>query len=88
MSTALQGELKWKGDSRIPTTLYFTASWMEWDSDSDYALHNSAKIRFSIAKNRLAIEKTAVAGEGTSLILAGIIPLDDSSNLDLSLNGA
>jgi hypothetical protein len=88
MSTALQGRVDVEGRFEDPDNLVFSG---ELDGAGigirGYELRNSAKIRFSIAKKRLVIEKTTVAGDGTSLILGGTIPLDGSPYLDLSLNG-
>ncbi len=54
----------------------------------DYELHNSGQVRFALINNRdIRLENVNIVGEGTSLVLNGDIPLDDSRNLDLDLNG-
>jgi hypothetical protein len=54
----------------------------------DYELHNSEKVRFSIINRKLQIDDAAIKGKGTNLFLSGTMPLDDSSNLDMNLNGS
>jgi hypothetical protein len=53
----------------------------------DYELHNADPIPFSILNRYLRLESSRFAGDGTSLILSGNVPLDDGAPLDLALNG-
>jgi uncharacterized protein involved in outer membrane biogenesis len=53
----------------------------------DYALHNAGNIHIAWANQRFRIENARFDGDGTSLLLTGTFPLDESSQLDLALNG-
>jgi translocation and assembly module TamB len=54
----------------------------------DYELHNSGPVRFSLIERKdVRLENVNVVGEGTSLFLNGLIPLDHNSNLDIGLKG-
>jgi translocation and assembly module TamB len=54
----------------------------------DYELHNSEQVRFALINNTdFRLESVKIVGEGTSLVLNGVIPLDDSRNLELDLKG-
>jgi translocation and assembly module TamB len=54
----------------------------------DYELHNSDKILFRIENSILFLEKARIRGTGTDLFLSGGMPLDESPNLDMNLNGS
>jgi hypothetical protein len=54
----------------------------------DYELRNSGQIQFLVTNGNLRLNSVKVVGEGTSLILNGTVPLEDSSNMDVSLNGS
>ncbi len=54
----------------------------------DYELRNAGRIHFVISDNNVRIEKAQFVGEGTNLALSGNIPLDDTPQLDLNLNGS
>jgi hypothetical protein len=54
----------------------------------EYELHTDGRIQFTILDQRLRVESFRIVGEGTSLLLSGTLPLDDSSQLDLDLNGS
>jgi translocation and assembly module TamB len=53
----------------------------------DYELHNAHRIRFAVVKKNFRLESVQFVGEGTSLVLSGNIPLEDTPQLDLTLNG-
>jgi translocation and assembly module TamB len=54
----------------------------------DYELRNAGPIQFSVINNNLRIESVRFIGEGTSLVLSGSVPLEDTPQLDLNLNGS
>jgi hypothetical protein len=54
----------------------------------DYEMHNTGAIQFTVLNRDLRIESVRFVGEGTSLLLSGTVPLDDSPQLDLNLNGS
>ncbi len=54
----------------------------------DYELRNEGRIRFTVANRSFRMENVHFVGEGTSLVLSGRIPLEDSPRLDLNLNGS
>ncbi len=89
LSTALQGRVDINGSFASPSSLNYDG---EIDGARlkirDYELHNSGKIRFTIANRKLAVKDTRIVGEGTNLVLNGEIPTDGSESTDLRLDGA
>ncbi len=88
VSTALHGRIEAEGNFAEPTGLSASG-----DIDGarfklhDYELHNSGVMRLTISNRRLRIEKVNLVGEGTSLFLNGLLPLDRSAGLDTALSG-
>jgi translocation and assembly module TamB len=88
LSTALKGKIEIDGKFNELDSLK-----MRGEVDGarfkihDYELQNAGRIQFSILNRNLRAESVHFVGEGTSLILSGTVPLDDSPNLDLNLSG-
>jgi len=88
VSTALQGRVEIGGRFAEPSSLQYTGA---LDGARlklhAYELRNAEKVRFTIRNQRLHVDEARVVGEGTSLILSGDLPLDNSPTLDLRLSG-
>ena len=88
LSTALEGRVKIEGPFADAAKL--TAKG-EMDGARfkihDYELRNSGKIRFTLSGRKLRVEEVNLAGEGSSLTLAGEIPVDQGAGLNLQLGG-
>ncbi len=88
LSSALQGRVEAEGKFSEPSNLNCSG---EVDGGRfkihDYEMHNAGKMRFAVSNRNLRIEKVNMVGEGTSLFLNGLLPLDNSPRLDLSLSG-
>ncbi len=88
LSTALQGRVEAEGKFSEPSNL---SAGGEIDGGRikihDYELHNAGKMLFTVSNRNLRIEKVNMVGEGTSLFINGLLPLDNSPRLDLNLSG-
>jgi len=88
LSTALHGKVEAGGKFAEPAELSASG---EVDGARfkihDYELHNAGKIRFTVSNQNILFEKVNVVGEGTSLFLSGVLPLDSSPRFDMGLNG-
>ncbi len=88
ISTALKGRVDVEG-----TFADFDALSISGELDGahfkiqDYELHNSGQVKFSLINRNLRLESVKILGEGTSLVLNGTVPVDDSGNLDMDLKG-
>jgi hypothetical protein len=89
VSTALNGKIEISGKFDNPASLN-----MRGEVDGahfkiqDYELHNANRIQFTILNRIFRIDSVRFVGEGTSLVLSGNIPLEDTPQLDLNLNGS
>ncbi len=87
-STALRGTVGIEGNFGNPATLLARG---ELDGAhfkiQDYELHNADPIRFTANPRTLQIESVRFVGDGTSLVLSGQIPFEDTPQLDLILIG-
>ncbi len=88
LSTALHGRVEAEGTFSDPSKLHAGG---EIDGGRvkihDYELHNAGKMKFAISNRDLRIEQVNMVGDGSSLYINGLIPLDNSPRLDLGLNG-
>jgi hypothetical protein len=88
LTTAMEGKLEAEGNFETPDSLKIRG---EVDGAHfrihDYELHNDGHMMFVIANRNFRMESVRFVGEGTSLLLSGTIPLDDSPQLDLNLSG-
>ncbi len=87
-STALRGTVGIEGHFGNPSTLLARG---EVDGAhfkiQDYELHNADPIRFTANTRSLRMESVRFVGDGTSLVLSGQIPFEDTPQLDLILIG-
>jgi hypothetical protein len=88
LSTALEGTLEAEGNFEDLASLRIRG---EVDGAHfkihDHELRNGGRIRFTILNQNFRIESARFVGEGTSLDLSGTVPLGDSPQMDLYLNG-
>ena len=89
LSTALEGTLDAEGRFSEPSKLTFKG---EMDGArfkiNEYELHNSGKIRFVVSEQKVRVEEFKLVGEGSNLVLSGVIPLSEGPGLNLRLDGA
>jgi hypothetical protein len=89
VSTALTGKVEIDGKFDDPATLNVRG---EVDGAhfkiQDYELHNANRIQFTLLNRIFRIDSVRFVGEGTSLVLSGNIPIEDTPRLDLNLNGS
>ena len=89
LSTALEGKLEAEGKFEDIPSLRIRG---EVDGAHfkihDHELHNSGLIQFTILNQSFRMESVKFVGEGTSLNLSGTLPLRDSPQMDLNLNGS
>jgi autotransporter translocation and assembly factor TamB len=88
LSTALRGQVEVDGSFADLSTL---SAQGELDGARlkirDYELQNKGRIRFRVAEKKLRLEQTQIVGEGSSITVAGVVPLDQTAGLDLILKG-
>ncbi len=89
VSTALKGKVDVEGPFENTAALKIRG---ELDGAhfkiQDYEVHNSGRIHFTASEENVLLENVKIEGEGTSLVLNGAIPLDDSRNLEMDLKGS
>jgi hypothetical protein len=89
VSTALNGKVEITGKFDNPASLNVRG---EVDGAhfkiQDYEFHNANRIQFTVINRIFRFESVRFVGEGTSLVLNGNIPLEDTPQLDLNLNGS
>ena len=88
VSSALSGKMEMEGKFGDLASLKIRG---EIDGASfkiqDYELRNDGRLQFSVINRNIRIESVRFVGEGTSFDLSGRIPLEETMQLDLNLNG-
>jgi translocation and assembly module TamB len=88
LSTALEGTLDVEGPFGEPAKLTVRG---EMDGArfkiNEYELRNAGKMRFTVSGQRARVEEFKLIGEGSELALSGTLPLDNTSNLSMRLDG-
>ncbi len=89
LSTALKGKLEAQGNFEDLASVKIRG---EVDGAHfrihEYELRNAERMRFAIVNQNLLMESVRFVGEGTSLVLSGTVPFNDSPQLDITLNGS
>jgi translocation and assembly module TamB len=89
LNTALKGKLEAQGNFEDLASVRIRG---EVDGAHfkihEYELRNAERMRFTIVNQNLQMENARFVGEGTSLVLSGTVPFNDSPQLDITLNGS